>query len=261
MKFGNIIANKYTICHKIGNGSFSTTYLGYNKKTNNEVAIKMEYSPNKLIIHEAKILEYLQRNMNHTTTYIPQLFWCGKQELCNILVMTYISGISLQTYISNKNDMDMQSLLEIFTQTSDILTYIHSKQIIHRDIKPEHIIINNNKCWLIDFGLSTSVLDDIQEDKYYDMVNDMVNCTDFTGSLNYVSYQIHCGHNPTYNDDYVSLSYVILECAIHTLPWKQTVNLPNIYDTYLSIKNRKKWSQLCNYIPEKCLFINPYLHP
>lgn len=263
--FGNIIANKYSIQYKLGNGAFSTTYVGTHARTGTKVAIKIEYPPNKLVKHEAMILEYLQSNKYSRNTYIPQVFWYGKQEICNIMVTTFVSGLSLQTYIRNKTDFSKHILVELFNQTCSILAFIHSKQIIHRDVKPEHIIVDNNKCWLIDFGLASNIIeDDYVMIKSNEVEQDQVNNTNNTnesnlvGSLNYISHRIHCGNRPGAIDDYVSLCYVILECVLHTLPWKNNEPINNA-NYYSSIKEKKEWSSLSKNIPEKCLFINTYL--
>ena len=209
-----LIGRRYNIYEKLGNGSFGSVYKGKHYKHNTEVAIKMEgiHAKIKLLQHETTILKYLYE---HNTRNIPAVYWYGiyNENVC--LVMT-LYDCSLYEYIHSKHDIDISDskIKSIIYQLVNILHSVHDNSVIHRDIKPQNIMIKNGDLYLIDFGFATFYIDTDGEH------TDDTCCDEIIGSPIYVSYHIHSGSIASRRDDLISLGYLYLFLHDRLLPWE-----------------------------------------
>jgi serine/threonine protein kinase len=211
-----LIARRYNISQKLGSGCFCSVYKGKHYKNNNEVAIKLEsiHTKVKLLQHETIILKYLyERN----TRNIPAIYWYGThgENLC--LVMS-LYDCSLYDYILSKKDISSSKIKSIIYQLINILHSVHDNGVIHRDIKPQNIMIKNGDLYLIDFGFSTFYIDDNGE-------HSADTCTDeIIGSPKYVSYNIHCGSMASSRVVLISVGYLYIFLDDYFLTWE---NIPD----------------------------------
>jgi len=209
------IKNKYVLEHKLGNGKFGTVFLGYYKKTNEKVAIKMEDndSPIPLLKHETTILKYLY---DHGSRNTPIVYWFGVHLSSKCLVMTYYD-ISLYNFALQR-DLSQEQIDRIFLQSMIILENIHSHFILHRDIKPQNFMIKNGELFLIDFGFATFFVNEhgehIEESQYENIV----------GTPKYISINIHNGISPSRRDDLISIGYIYIFLFGRELPWESIPN-------------------------------------
>jgi len=211
-----LIKNKYVLESFIGNGKFGKVYKGFHKKTREPVAIKIE-KPGKLLQNETTILNYLY---NAGSRNIPTVYWYGLfgENVC--LIMTYYK-ISLFDYIQGK-ELTPSKILSIFVQSISILENIHQKFVIHRDIKPQNIMMKDGELSLIDFGFSTFYVDD--EHNHLPL---KTNGQHIIGTPRYVSVHIHDGIEYSRRDDLISLGYMFLFIFYRELPWDITENREN----------------------------------
>lgn len=218
------IANKYSIMEKIGQGKFGTVYKGTYDKTNEPVAIKIEdmRTSYNILKHETTILKYLR---DHGCRCVPDIHWFGVDTNFQILVMTYYE-CSLQDYldreiITQNIDSDNNILKKcnsIMVGCLRIIETIHSKYIIHRDIKPQNFMMRGRELYIIDFGLSTFYIKENREHI------ENVGSHEITGNPKYMSYYIHEGDLPSRRDDLISLGYIYLYMVSGgKLPWDQLV--------------------------------------
>jgi len=208
------ILGKYQIIEELGRGKFGIVYKGLRVKDQEPVAIKMENVYNdsnaiKLLMHETTILNFLHRNGCKTT---PAVFWYGIYQDNPTLIIPYYS-CSLDQYLNSGSTINP---LSIFAQLLEILGNVHIHGVIHRDIKPQNIMVKNGDFYLIDFGLATFYLDENYTHVPYVDSREYI-----LGTPKYTSYNIHLGIEPYRRDDLISLGYMMLSFYCD-LPWTST---------------------------------------
>ena len=216
--------HKYECLEKLGNGRFGSVYKGHHESTGKSVAIKLEpLQQIQTIKHETIILNYLH---SKTCDHIPKIHWFGVFDHTMCLVMTYYD-CSLYDYMMNRPSMSTSDIRHIIQSVLHALKSIHESGVVHRDIKPQNIMITRNKAVLIDFGMATFYIDEhsqhtpeLQPPK-----------ENLLGTLKYMSYYIHLGKPYSRRDDLLSLAYVYMWLT-GTLYWSSS-DTPLIPDTPL----------------------------
>ena len=147
----------YSIISKIASGGMAIIYLATDTRTNTKVAIKVlkeEVSDKEKILDRFKQEGLLK--LGHPN--IVKILDAGTYNNNPYIVMEYIEGQDLEVYIKQRGKLDINTALDIFTQLLSALSYVHSKDIIHRDIKPKNILIDKSgKVKLTDFGIAKSL--------------------------------------------------------------------------------------------------------
>lgn len=217
-----IINKKYIIEKTIGKGQFGIVYKGSHYKTREPIAIKMESlsSPIKLLKNETTIINYLS---THNVKNIPIVYWYGKytDHICTIMPLY---ECSVSEYIKLKS-ITPSKIYTIMLKTIEIIENVHHKFVIHRDIKPDNIMIRQGEIFLIDFGFSTFYINEEKEHIPYNDKN-----MNMLGTPNYVSINIHNGFEATRRDDMISLGYMFLYLFYEKLPWENIMNMENPSD-------------------------------
>lgn len=227
------VAGKYIINNKLGNGNFGSVFKGKHYKNNKDVAIKLERNDSsfKLLQHETMILKYLHE---HDSRNIPTVYWYGLHDE-NVCLVMPLYDCSLYDYMISKNDIADGKIRSIVYQLISIFESIHNNCVIHRDVKPQNIMLKNGELCLIDFGFSVFYIDGDGEH-----IED--ECSDtIIGSPKYVSYYVHSGSMSSRRDDLISLGYLYLFLFQKSLPWENIPNDDSIVDDYdeTSIYNYK----------------------
>nr|ANO53991.1 CKI_alpha [Limulus polyphemus] len=212
-----IVGAKYRLIRKIGSGSFGDIYLGINITNGEEVAVKLESTKARhpQLLYESKLYKILQGGVG-----IPHIRWYGQERDYNVLVMDLL-GPSLEDLFNFcSRRFTMKTVLMLADQMIGRIEYVHNKNFIHRDIKPDNFLMGigrhcNKVLFLIDFGLAKKYRDNrtrqhipYREDK------------NLTGTARYASINAHLGIEQSRRDDMESLGYVLMYFNRGTLPWQ-----------------------------------------
>ncbi|XP_071946822.1 casein kinase I-like [Antedon mediterranea] len=210
------VAGRYRLVRKIGSGSFGDIYLGINITNGEEVAVKLESKKARhpQLMYESKLYKTLLGGVG-----IPHIKYYGQENEYNVLVMDLL-GPSLEdlfNFCSRK--FTMKTVLMLADMMMSRVEYVHNKNFIHRDIKPDNFLMgigrHCNQLFMIDFGLAKKYRDSrtrqhipYREDK------------NLTGTARYASINAHLGIEQSRRDDMESLGYVLMYFNIGVLPWQ-----------------------------------------
>ena len=153
---GMIIGERYEIVGKIGTGGMADVYKGKDHKLNRYVAIKVlkpEFREDTKFIKKFQTEAQSAAGLTHPN--IVNVFDVGNDEGVYYIVMELIEGITLKDYISKKGKLSIKEATSIAIQVSMGLEAAHSHGIVHRDVKPQNIIISTDgKVKVTDFGIA-----------------------------------------------------------------------------------------------------------
>ena len=244
----NLLFKKYMLIDKIGRGAFGDVYNGMNIYTKEKVAIKLEERKNSQnpLEQEAFILYNLKG------PGIPEIKAFGRNKKHNILVQSLLGNSLNDIFNSNKKKFTVKDICNIGIQMLERIEYIHSKNYIHRDIKPQNFLIgkdNNgeNIIYLIDFGLAKKYRSSRGNHVKYSIKNQI------TGTPNFCSLNAMKGVEQSRRDDLESLCYIIIYFFKGFLPWKGLTSGSIIerFNNILDMKKSIKISSLCEGLPNE----------
>lgn len=156
IKIGMLIGDRYEILEKIGNGGMSDVYKAKCHKLNRYVAVKVlkqEFSENENFVSKFKVEAQAAAGLMHPN--IVNVYDVGNENGINYIVMELVEGITLKKYIEKKGRLSVKEAISIAIQVSMGIEAAHNNHIIHRDIKPQNIIISKDgKVKVTDFGIA-----------------------------------------------------------------------------------------------------------
>ena len=156
IKIGMMIADRYEILEKIGTGGMSDVYKAKDHKLNRFVAVKVlkqEFSENANFVSKFRIEAQAAAGLMHPN--IVNVYDVGEEGGIYYIVMELVEGITLKKYIEKKARLSVKEAISIAIQVSMGIEAAHNNHIIHRDIKPQNIIISKEgKVKVTDFGIA-----------------------------------------------------------------------------------------------------------
>ncbi|GFI47401.1 serine/threonine-protein kinase PrkC [Lachnospiraceae bacterium] len=156
VKIGLIIGERYEILEKIGTGGMSDVYKAKDHKLNRLVAVKVlkqEFSENANFVSKFRIEAQAAAGLMHPN--IVNVYDVGEENGIYYIVMELVEGITLKKYIEKKARLSVKEAVTIAIQVSMGIEAAHNNHIIHRDIKPQNIIISKEgKVKVTDFGIA-----------------------------------------------------------------------------------------------------------
>ena len=243
--FSKLIFSKYKLVEKLGEGSFGKVYkASYNSKY---YAIKFENREEgqDLLKNEATIMSYLKGN-----PHIPKAHSYGFSGNYNIFVLQLLAK-SLEDIFNELQKFSLKTGAMLAYQMIEALQYIHSKHIIHRDIKPDNFVLGldeyNAYLYLVDFGLAKK----FRSSKTLKQ-NPYLKKKKLTGTARYASIHAMEEMEQSRRDDLEAVSYVIMYFIRGNLPW-QGLKLKSNEDRYQKILEKKKeisTEELCSDYPK-----------
>lgn len=156
IKIGMIIGDRYEILEKIGTGGMSDVYKAKDHKLNRFVAVKVlkqEFSENANFVSKFRIEAQAAAGLMHPN--IVNVYDVGEEDGIYYIVMELVEGITLKKYIEKKARLSVKEAISIAIQVCMGIEAAHNNHIIHRDIKPQNIIISKEgKVKVTDFGIA-----------------------------------------------------------------------------------------------------------
>lgn len=207
----SIIGQRYRIVKKIGTGGMADVYLALDTVLNREVALKILRGD---LSHDPVALLRFQREanaasgLNHPS--IVEVYDVGEDEGQHYIVMEMIRGTTLKQLVHRRGALDKYESVAIMQQLASALQHAHSAHVIHRDIKPQNILVKDDGTVKItDFGIALAG-DAIQLTK-----SDSV-----LGSVHYMAPECSRGEGASEQSDVYSLGVVFYELLTGDVPYR-----------------------------------------
>ncbi|MCD8325845.1 MAG: Stk1 family PASTA domain-containing Ser/Thr kinase [Lachnospiraceae bacterium] len=156
IKMGMLLGGRYEILEKIGTGGMSDVYKAMDQKLNRNVAVKVlkqEFSENANFVSKFLVEAQAAAGLMHPN--IVNVYDVGEEDDIHYIVMELVEGITLKKYIEKKARLSYKEAVSIAIQVAMGIEAAHNNHIIHRDIKPQNIIISREgKVKVTDFGIA-----------------------------------------------------------------------------------------------------------
>lgn len=205
---GMYLADRYEIVGKIGTGGMSDVYKAKDHILGRFVAIKIlknEYSEDRNFVAKFRAEAQAAAGLEHPN--IVNIYDVGSEEGMYYIVMEHVEGITLKTYVEKKGQLSYKEAISIAIQVARGIEVAHSKNIIHRDIKPQNIIISTEgKVKVTDFGIARAA-----------SANTI--SSDVMGSVHYVSPEQARNGFVDGRSDLYSLGIVMYEMVTGRVPF------------------------------------------
>lgn len=214
---GMYVADRYEILDKIGAGGMSDVYKAKDHILDREVAVKVlksEFAEDVTFVTKFRSEAQSAARLEHPN--IVNIYDVGSENGMYYIVMEYVEGITLKTYIEKKGRLNFKEAISIAIQVGRGIEAAHNKNIIHRDIKPQNIIISTEgKVKVTDFGIaraasSNTIHADVMGSVHYaspeQARNGYVDARSDIYSLGIVMYEMVTGRVPFDGDSTVAVA-------------------------------------------------------
>ena len=205
-----IICNRYKILDHLGTGGMATVWLGYDTILDRQVAIKTF----KIDANDEDAVKRFNREAKAVTSLshpnIVSIYDVENEGEFYYLILEYVKGMTLKDYMIKNPRIPIETIVHIAKQIASGLSHAHQNGIIHRDIKPQNILMNDNlTCKITDFGIARAY-----GDTTLTQTNQML------GTVYYLSPEQARGNVATAQSDIYSLGILIFEMITGQIPFK-----------------------------------------
>lgn len=241
LEIGSFLSDRYEILSKVGAGGMSDVYKAKDHILSRFVAIKVlkqEFSEDSSFVTKFRAEAQSAAGLEHPN--IVNIYDVGSENGLYYIVMEYVEGITLKTYIEKKGQLSFKESASIAIQVARGIEAAHNKNIIHRDIKPQNIIISTDgKVKVTDFGIakatsSNTISSDVMGSVHYaspeQARNGFVDGRSDIYSLGIVMFEMVTGRVPFDGDTTVAVALQHLQ---------EEIARPSIYAPNLPISFEK----------------------
>ena len=208
IRIGMLIADRYEILEKVGTGGMADVYKSKDHTLNRMVAVKVlkqEFSENATFVSKFRVEAQAAAGLTHPN--IVNVYDVGEEKGIYYIVMELVEGITLKSYIEKKGGLPYKEAVSIAIQVSMGLESAHRGHIIHRDIKPQNIIISREgKVKVTDFGIAKAATSDTIT-------------SNVMGSVHYTSPEQARGGYSDEKSDIYSLGVTLYEMVTGEVPF------------------------------------------
>lgn len=211
---GMYLADRYEILEKIGSGGMADVYKAKDHKLNRLVAAKVlkhEFSVDETFVKKFRVEAQAAAGLSHPN--IVNVYDVGEENGIHYIVMELVQGITLKKYIEMKGKLEIKEALNISVQIASGLQAAHDNRIIHRDVKPQNIIMSRDgKVKVTDFGIAK-------------MADSTTVTTNAAGSVHYISPEQARGGYSDAKSDIYSLGITMYEMLTGRVPFEGETNV------------------------------------
>ena len=208
---GQKINDRYQIIRTIGEGGMANVYLAYDTILNREVAVKLLRGD---LADDEKFVRRFQReaisasSLSHPN--IVEMYDVGEDDGKYYIVMEYVDGKTLKSLIKRRGGLTLTEVIDIMLQLTSAVACAHDSYIIHRDIKPQNVLIKEDGTVKItDFGIAMALNS-----------NELTQTNSVMGSVHYLPPEQANGSGSTIKSDIYSLGILMFELLTGKLPFK-----------------------------------------
>jgi len=151
------LADRYTIERELGRGGMATVYLAQDLKHHRRVAIKLVKPELAAALGPARFLREIATAAGLTHPHILPLHDSGDVAGFLYYVMPFVEGESLRSRLDRERQLPLAEALQITREVADALGYAHSHDVVHRDIKPDNILLSSGHALVADFGIARAI--------------------------------------------------------------------------------------------------------
>lgn len=207
---GKSISGRYKILNVIGGGGMANVYLAHDKILDRDVAVKMLRLD---FANDDEFIRRFHREAQSATSLahpnIVTIYDVGEEADLYYIVMEYVKGQTLKQYIQQTAPVQVDKALDIMKQLTSAIAHAHQNQIIHRDIKPHNILIDDNgNVKITDFGIAMAL-----------SATSITQTNSVLGSVHYLSPEQARGGMANNKSDIYSLGIVMFELLTGRLPF------------------------------------------
>ena len=207
---GTMLQDRYEILEKIGSGGMSEVYKAKCHKLNRLVAIKVlksEFTSDATFVSKFKMEAQAAAGLSHPN--IVNIYDVVDEGDIHFIVMELVEGITLKSYITKKGHLDVKEAIGIAIQVASGIEAAHEQHIIHRDIKPQNMLISmDGKVKVADFGIARAVS------------SQTMNAATVVGSVHYISPEQARGGYSDERSDLYSLGITMFEMVTGHVPFE-----------------------------------------
>ncbi|MFC4320228.1 Stk1 family PASTA domain-containing Ser/Thr kinase [Litchfieldia salsa] len=210
MLIGRRLSGRYKILEVIGGGGMANVYLARDVILERDVAIKilrLDFSNDEELIKRFRREAHSATSLAHPN--VVSIFDVGEENDIYYIVMEYVPGKTLKQYIQKYAPLDSKEALEIIQQLTSAIAHAHNNHIVHRDIKPQNILVDNDGTVKVtDFGIAVALSS-----------TTITQTNSVLGSVHYLSPEQARGGMATNKSDIYSLGIVLFELLTGRVPF------------------------------------------
>ena len=208
---GQKINDRYQIIKSIGEGGMANVYLAYDTILDRDVAVKVLRGD---LSNDEKFVRRFQREALNASSLshpnIVEVYDVGDDNGQYFIVMEYIEGKNLKDLIKKRGKLTVTEVVDIMSQIADGLSVAHDSYIIHRDIKPQNImILENGMVKITDFGIAMAM-----------NATQLTQTNSVMGSVHYLPPEQASGKGSTLKSDIYSMGILMYELLTGVLPYR-----------------------------------------
>lgn len=208
---GQKINDRYQIIKSIGEGGMANVYLAYDTILDRDVAVKVLRGD---LANDEKFVRRFQREALNASSLshpnIVEVYDVGDDNGQYFIVMEYIDGKNLKDLVKKRGKLTVSEVVDIMSQIADGLSVAHDSYIIHRDIKPQNImILENGLVKITDFGIAMAM-----------NATQLTQTNSVMGSVHYLPPEQASGKGSTLKSDIYSMGILMYELLTGVLPYR-----------------------------------------